>query len=141
LGRRSLRWTTESKFSVWFSQLAHRQVDEGEVRPAALESHRRTHQAGFRVARAPVRPGGRTAGDRGLAQHGTEHGTERETKHRFHRKGYDEKLELAFGLLLRVIGLLSWLVWRAKPDSRWKLGVRHRAASSTPFRSASVRAP
>jgi hypothetical protein len=32
LGRRSLRWTTESKFSVWFSQLAHRQLDEVRFR-------------------------------------------------------------------------------------------------------------
>jgi hypothetical protein len=37
------------------------------------------------------------------------------------RKGYGEKLGLAFGLLLTVIGVLIWLVWPAKPDSRWKL--------------------
>jgi hypothetical protein len=37
------------------------------------------------------------------------------------RKGYSEKLGLAFGLLLTVIGVLIWLVWPAKPDSRWKL--------------------
>jgi hypothetical protein len=37
------------------------------------------------------------------------------------RKGYGEKLGLAFGLLLSVIGVLVWLVWPAKPDSRWKL--------------------
>ena len=37
------------------------------------------------------------------------------------RKGYGEKLGLAFGLLLSAIGALIWLLWPAKPDSRWKL--------------------
>ena len=37
------------------------------------------------------------------------------------RKGYGEKLGLAFGLLLSVIGEIIWLLWPAKPDSRWKL--------------------
>jgi hypothetical protein len=37
------------------------------------------------------------------------------------RKGYGEKLGLAFGLLLSVIGAIIWLLWPAKPDSRWKL--------------------
>jgi hypothetical protein len=37
------------------------------------------------------------------------------------RKGYGEKLGLAFGLLLSVAGVVIWLVWPAKPDSRWKL--------------------
>jgi len=37
------------------------------------------------------------------------------------RKGYGEKLGLAFGLLLSVIGAIIWLVWPAKKDSRWKL--------------------
>jgi hypothetical protein len=37
------------------------------------------------------------------------------------RKGYGEKLGLAFGLLLTVIGVLIWLLWPAKRDSRWKL--------------------
>lgn len=37
------------------------------------------------------------------------------------RKGYGEKLGLAAGLLLAVVGVLGWLVWPAKPDSRWKL--------------------
>jgi hypothetical protein len=37
------------------------------------------------------------------------------------RKGYGEKLGLAFGLLLTVIGVVIWLVWPAKADSRWKL--------------------
>jgi fucose permease len=37
------------------------------------------------------------------------------------RKGYGEKVGLASGLLLNVVGLLIWLLWPAKPDSRWKL--------------------
>jgi hypothetical protein len=37
------------------------------------------------------------------------------------RKGYGEKLGLAFGMLLSVVGVLIWLVWPAKADSRWKL--------------------
>jgi hypothetical protein len=37
------------------------------------------------------------------------------------RKGYGEKLGLAFGLILSAIGALIWLVWPARPDSRWKL--------------------
>lgn len=37
------------------------------------------------------------------------------------RKGYGEKIGIAFGLLLSVGGVLVWLVWPAKPDSRWKL--------------------
>ena len=37
------------------------------------------------------------------------------------RKGYGEKLGLAFGMLLSVVGVLVWLVWPPKPDSRWKL--------------------
>jgi hypothetical protein len=37
------------------------------------------------------------------------------------RKGYGEKVGLASGLLLSVIGALIWLLWPAKPDSRWKL--------------------
>jgi hypothetical protein len=37
------------------------------------------------------------------------------------RKGYGEKPGLASGLILSVLGLLIWLVWPARPDSRWKL--------------------
>ena len=37
------------------------------------------------------------------------------------RKGYGEKPGLAFGLLLSAVGVLIWLVWPAKADSRWKL--------------------
>jgi hypothetical protein len=37
------------------------------------------------------------------------------------RKGYGEKLGLAFGLLLTVVGVAIWLLWPARADSRWKL--------------------
>jgi len=37
------------------------------------------------------------------------------------RKGYGEKPGLAAGLLLTVAGVVIWLVWPAKPDSRWKV--------------------
>jgi hypothetical protein len=37
------------------------------------------------------------------------------------RKGYGEKAGLGTGLLLSVIGVIVWLVWPARPDSRWKL--------------------
>ncbi len=36
------------------------------------------------------------------------------------RKGYGEKLGLAFGLLLHVVGVVVWLVWPPKPESKWK---------------------
>jgi hypothetical protein len=36
------------------------------------------------------------------------------------RKGYGEKVGLAFGLLLSLVGTLIWLVWPPKPDSKWK---------------------
>lgn len=37
-----------------------------------------------------------------------------------HRKGYGEKPGLATGLLLSLIGVVVWLLWPAKPESRWK---------------------
>jgi hypothetical protein len=37
------------------------------------------------------------------------------------RKGYPEKLGLAFGLLLSLAGVIIWLLWPARADSRWKL--------------------
>lgn len=37
------------------------------------------------------------------------------------RKGYGEKPGLTTGLLLSVIAIVVWIVWPAKPDSRWKL--------------------
>jgi fucose permease len=36
------------------------------------------------------------------------------------RKGYGEKIGLAFGLLFTVVGTLIWLFWPARPDSKWK---------------------
>jgi len=36
------------------------------------------------------------------------------------RKGYGEKLGLAFGLLFSLVGAIIWLVWPARPDSKWK---------------------
>jgi hypothetical protein len=36
------------------------------------------------------------------------------------RKGYGEKVGLATGLLLTVVGAIVWLLWPAKPDSKWK---------------------
>jgi hypothetical protein len=36
------------------------------------------------------------------------------------RKGYGEKLGLAFGLLLSVIGTIIWLFWPPRADSKWK---------------------
>jgi hypothetical protein len=37
------------------------------------------------------------------------------------RKGYGEKPGLAAGLLLNVVGVLLWLLWPARADSRWKV--------------------
>jgi hypothetical protein len=37
------------------------------------------------------------------------------------RKGYGEKPGLATGLLLTVAGIPLWLLWPARPDSKWKL--------------------
>jgi hypothetical protein len=37
------------------------------------------------------------------------------------RKGYGEKPGLACGLLLNAVGVLIWLLWPARADSRWKL--------------------
>jgi hypothetical protein len=37
------------------------------------------------------------------------------------RKGYGEKPGLASGLLLSVVGVLVWLLWPARAESRWKL--------------------
>ncbi len=36
------------------------------------------------------------------------------------RKGYGDKLGLASGLLLHLIGVIAWLVWPARPESKWK---------------------
>ena len=37
------------------------------------------------------------------------------------RKGYGERVGLAFGLLLTVLGLLIVLILPGRPGSRWKL--------------------
>jgi hypothetical protein len=37
------------------------------------------------------------------------------------RKGYGEKPGLGTGLILSVVGVIVWLAWPARPDSRWKL--------------------
>jgi sugar phosphate permease len=37
------------------------------------------------------------------------------------RKGYGERAGLATGLLLSAIGVIVWLVWPARQDSRWKV--------------------
>jgi hypothetical protein len=37
------------------------------------------------------------------------------------RKGYGPKAGLASGLLLSAVGIVLWLVWPARQDSRWKV--------------------
>ena len=37
------------------------------------------------------------------------------------RKGYGERPGLATGLLLSAIGVLVWLVWPARANSKWKV--------------------
>ena len=37
------------------------------------------------------------------------------------RKGYGERIGLAFGLVLSVVGVIIWLLWPARQDSRWKV--------------------
>ena len=37
------------------------------------------------------------------------------------RKGYGEKAGLASGLLLSVVGVVVWLIWPARRESRWKI--------------------
>ena len=37
------------------------------------------------------------------------------------RKGYGEKAGLGTGMVLSVLGVIVWLLWPARPDSRWKL--------------------
>jgi hypothetical protein len=36
------------------------------------------------------------------------------------RKGYGERPGLAAGLLLSAVGVIVWLLWPARQDSRWK---------------------
>jgi hypothetical protein len=35
-------------------------------------------------------------------------------------KGYGEKPGLGTGLILSIVGVLVWLFWPSKPDSRWR---------------------
>jgi hypothetical protein len=45
------------------------------------------------------------------------------------RKGYGERPGLATGLILSAVGLLIWIVWPARADSKWRLqGVLGRKA-------------
>ena len=37
------------------------------------------------------------------------------------RKGYGERPGLAAGLLLSVAGVVIWLIWPARAESRWKI--------------------
>lgn len=37
------------------------------------------------------------------------------------RKGYGERPGLAAGLILSIVGVVVWLVWPARADSRWKI--------------------
>jgi hypothetical protein len=37
------------------------------------------------------------------------------------RKGFGERPGLITGLLLSAVGVLIWLVWPARSDSRWKV--------------------
>ena len=37
------------------------------------------------------------------------------------RKGYGERPGLATGLLLSAVAVIVWLLWPAKPASRWKV--------------------
>ncbi|MBA3298916.1 MAG: hypothetical protein H0U24_02435 [Thermoleophilaceae bacterium] len=37
------------------------------------------------------------------------------------RKGYGEKAGLVTGILLSVPAIVIWILWPAKPDSRWRL--------------------
>ena len=45
------------------------------------------------------------------------------------QKGYSEKAGLGTGLLLSVIGIPIWLLWPAKPNSRWATRRARRRAS------------
>jgi hypothetical protein len=35
-------------------------------------------------------------------------------------KGYGEKPGLGTGLILSAVGVIVWLLWPSKPDSRWR---------------------
>jgi hypothetical protein len=53
------------------------------------------------------------------------------------RKGYGDKVGLAFGLLLHVVGVVVWVIWPAKPNSKWKtLGPFGRGRPKPPAQDA-----
>lgn len=37
------------------------------------------------------------------------------------RKGYGERLGLASGMLLSVVGVIFWVFYPARPDSKWRV--------------------
>jgi hypothetical protein len=37
------------------------------------------------------------------------------------RKGYGDKPGVATGLCLSAIAIIVWLIWPARPDSKWKV--------------------
>jgi fucose permease len=56
------------------------------------------------------------------------------------RKGYTEKPGLACGLLLHIVGVVIWLVWPAKPNSKWKTaGIAGRVRSAGRRRDEAAR--
>ena len=48
------------------------------------------------------------------------------------RKGYGDKPGVATGLCLSAIAIIVWLVWPAKPESKWKVDRTVRLAARTP---------
>jgi hypothetical protein len=57
------------------------------------------------------------------------------------RKGYGERPGLATGMLLTIFGVIVWLLWPAKPASRWKVqgAIPRRGGSSETVASARAR--
>ena len=52
------------------------------------------------------------------------------------RKGYGDKPGIATGLCLSVIAIIVWLVWPAKPESKWKqIGAFGRGENAAKSRS------
>jgi hypothetical protein len=52
------------------------------------------------------------------------------------RKGFGDKPGIATGLCLSVIAIIVWLVWPAKPESKWKqIGAFGRGKNAAKSRS------